>query len=67
MTAIAIGHIDELDKRIEEMRDAISHLVQICAGDRRPDCQILVGLPAPMKIGLPHGAADFSYVELADD
>lgn len=47
--AIAIEHIDELNRRIQEMtamRDTLSHLVQTCAGDNRPDCPILVGLAA---------------------
>lgn len=47
--AIAIGHIDELNRRIAdmtEMRDTLSHLVQSCVGDQRPDCPILAGLAA---------------------
>ena len=45
--AIASEHIRELDSRIKEMtdmRDALSHLVQTCAGDNRADCPILSGL-----------------------
>lgn len=47
--AIATGHIDELNRRIAEMtemRDTLSHLVQSCVGDQRPDCPILAGLAA---------------------
>jgi MerR family copper efflux transcriptional regulator len=50
--AIAIGHIEELDRRIREMtemRNALSHLVQTCAGYGRPDCPILAGLAASDK------------------
>jgi MerR family copper efflux transcriptional regulator len=38
--AIAVGHIDELNRRIAEMTemwDTLSHLVHTCAGDNRPD------------------------------
>ena len=45
--AIARAHVADLDKRIlelTEMRDALSHLVNTCAGDNRPDCPILAGL-----------------------
>lgn len=45
--SIAIRHIEELDKRLQEMmdmRNALSHLVQACVGDDRPDCPILTGL-----------------------
>lgn len=52
--AIAISHIDELDKRIEEMtemRNTLQHLVHSCAGDHRPDCPILAGLAASSGAG----------------
>lgn len=42
--AIATSHIDDLNKRIQElteMRDTIGHLVQACAGNERPECPIL--------------------------
>ena len=47
--AIARGHIDELQAKIEElaeMRRTLEHLVSSCAGDDRPDCPILDGLSA---------------------
>ncbi|GGL80621.1 Cu(I)-responsive transcriptional regulator [Wenxinia marina] len=47
--AIAQGHIDELQAKIEElaeMRRTLEHLVSCCAGDDRPDCPILDGLSA---------------------
>jgi MerR family copper efflux transcriptional regulator len=47
--AIAVGHIDELNRRIAEMtemRDTLGQLVQTCAGDERPGCPILAGLAA---------------------
>jgi MerR family copper efflux transcriptional regulator len=44
---IAIAHVDDLEKRIQElseMRDTLRHLAQECHGDQRPDCPILNGL-----------------------
>ena len=45
--ALATQHIDELNRRIEEMvslRDTLSELVAHCQGDDRPDCPILKDL-----------------------
>lgn len=45
--AIALNHVDDLNKRIQEMtemRDTLTHLAKNCAGDHRPDCPILLGL-----------------------
>jgi len=45
--AIAMAHVEDLNKRIREMtemRDTLGHLVKSCAGDQRADCPILVGL-----------------------
>lgn len=56
--AIALAHVAELDKRIQEMtemRDTIRHLAKHCAGDHRPDCPILVGLAANEE-SVPHCA-----------
>jgi len=42
--AIALGHAEELSKRIAElsaMRDTLMQLAQACHGDDRPDCPIL--------------------------
>ena len=50
--AIASSHIDELDKRIQEMtamRETLSQLVASCAGDSRADCPILAGLAVSGK------------------
>ncbi len=44
---LALEHIAELDERIRELQDikqAITHLVKHCHGDERPDCPILEGL-----------------------
>ncbi|PIV75759.1 MAG: Cu(I)-responsive transcriptional regulator [Rhodobacteraceae bacterium CG17_big_fil_post_rev_8_21_14_2_50_65_11] len=44
---IAQGHLDRIDRKIAElsaMRETLSHLVQACAGDQKPDCPILRGL-----------------------
>ena len=45
--ALAVQHIDELNRRIEELlslRDTLSELVANCQGDNRPDCPILKDL-----------------------
>jgi len=44
---LALTHIEELSRRIEEltdMRDTLRHLAEHCRGDGRPDCPILDGL-----------------------
>lgn len=41
---VAMGHVAELDRRINEltaMRDALHALAEACQGDHRPDCPIL--------------------------
>ena len=41
---IAIKHITDLDKKVAElegMRATLTHLVEKCHGDDRPDCPIL--------------------------
>ncbi|AGZ37199.1 Cu(I)-responsive transcriptional regulator [Pseudomonas sp. SWI6] len=45
--ALAMQHIDELNRRIEELvslRDTLDELVAHCQGDDRPDCPILKDL-----------------------
>ncbi|MEE1869706.1 MULTISPECIES: Cu(I)-responsive transcriptional regulator [Pseudomonas] len=47
--ALASQHIDDLNRRIEELvslRDTLSELVTHCHGDDRPDCPILKDLAA---------------------
>tara|TARA_E500000318_G_scaffold31581_1_gene31327 strand:+ start:11384 stop:11782 length:399 start_codon:yes stop_codon:yes gene_type:complete len=42
--AIAEAHLDEIDRKIRElkgMRQTLAHLVHACHGDQRPDCPIL--------------------------
>ncbi|MDF0733719.1 Cu(I)-responsive transcriptional regulator [Pseudomonas entomophila] len=44
---LAMQHIDELNRRIEELvslRDTLGELVAHCQGDDRPDCPILKDL-----------------------
>jgi Cu(I)-responsive transcriptional regulator len=44
---VALGHIAELDARIEElreMRDSLRHLADHCHGDDRPTCPIIDSL-----------------------
>lgn len=45
--ALAVQHIDELNRRIEELvslRDTLSELAAHCQGNNRPDCPILKDL-----------------------
>ncbi|EJN37523.1 putative transcriptional regulator, partial [Pseudomonas sp. GM84] len=45
--ALAVQHIDELNRRIEELvslRDTLSELAAHCQGNDRPDCPILKDL-----------------------
>jgi MerR family copper efflux transcriptional regulator len=45
--ALAHQHIEDLNRRIEELsglRDTLQHLVSHCQGDDRPDCPILKDL-----------------------
>ena len=45
--AVAERHLDEIARKIEELREmqaTLSGLVQACAGNDRPDCPILAGL-----------------------
>ncbi|MEG1374569.1 MAG: Cu(I)-responsive transcriptional regulator, partial [Comamonas sp.] len=44
---VAQQHIDDLHRRIEDLRqmaDTLQALTACCAGDDRPDCPILAGL-----------------------
>lgn len=45
--AVAEEHLAEIDKKLAQlksMRDTLSHLVDACHGDHRPDCPILTDL-----------------------
>jgi len=45
--AIAKEHLEQIERKIADLqaiRDTLSHLVQTCAGDGRPDCPILAKL-----------------------
>lgn len=45
--ALAQGHLDFLDRKLEElqsMKNALTHLVHCCHGDERPECPILENL-----------------------
>jgi MerR family copper efflux transcriptional regulator len=49
---LALQHIAELDERIRELqqiRQTLSHLVQCCHGDSRPECPILDSLAQERK------------------
>jgi MerR family transcriptional regulator, copper efflux regulator len=41
-----LGRIDQKLKELQEMHETLTHLVDECAGDHRPDCPILAGLSA---------------------
>ena len=44
---IAAEHLGEIDRKIADlqgMRATLSHLIDACAGDQRPDCPILQSL-----------------------
>ena len=44
---IAQRHLDEIEDKIlqlREMRDTLSHLVDACKGNHRPDCPILASM-----------------------
>jgi MerR family copper efflux transcriptional regulator len=45
--ALALAHIDELERKIEEMqsmKNELQRLAQCCHGDQRPECPILESL-----------------------
>ncbi|USX22453.1 Cu(I)-responsive transcriptional regulator [Oxalobacteraceae bacterium OTU3REALA1] len=47
---IALGHVAELNQRIDElteMRDTLQTLARCCKGNDRPDCPILQSLADP--------------------
>ena len=42
--ALARRHVEDIDRKIAElggMRDSLTHLIERCHGDDRPDCPIL--------------------------
>ena len=44
---LALEHIQEMDNRIialQQMRDQLSQLANLCHGDNKPDCPILKGI-----------------------
>jgi Cu(I)-responsive transcriptional regulator len=46
---LAMSNLEEIDAKIadlEAMRATLSHLIEKCAGDHRPDCPILENLGA---------------------
>lgn len=50
--AVALRHLDALDRKIEElkaMRLTLADLIEHCRGDRRPDCPILDTLDETAK------------------
>jgi len=50
--AVALGHVVEIDRKIKElsaMRETLTHLIDQCHGDSRPDCPILDKLAAEVN------------------
>lgn len=48
---MALARLEEIDRKIEELkglRATLSHLVEACHGDQRPDCPIIDELAGPM-------------------
>jgi Cu(I)-responsive transcriptional regulator len=48
--SLAQEHVAEIDRKIEElkaMRRTLTHLIERCHGDHRPDCPILEDLAGP--------------------
>ena len=50
--AIAEAKLAEIDRKLAELkglRDVLSHLVEHCHGDHRPDCPIIDELAGPLQ------------------
>jgi Cu(I)-responsive transcriptional regulator len=59
--ALVQVHLDDIDRKIEELRgmkQALSHLVQCCHGDDRPDCPILDGLAGELPAAAAQHESD---------
>ncbi len=55
--ALALQHIQELDKKANEllaMKAALEHLVHGCKGDDRPECPIIESLASEVPCGEDH-------------
>lgn len=53
---LAQGHIEEIDRRMDElssMRQTLTHLIERCHGDERPDCPIIDELAGPERARNP--------------
>ena len=51
---IALGRLDDIEAKMNELRalrDELSHLVEACRGDDRPDCPIITGFARPSTDG----------------
>jgi MerR family copper efflux transcriptional regulator len=59
--ALALAHIEELDRKIAElkgMRRTLDHLARHCHGDHRPDCPIIDDLAGRTRRGVPGDGSD---------
>jgi Cu(I)-responsive transcriptional regulator len=55
--ALTLSHIGALEAKIAalgEMRDTLSHLVDCCDGDHRPDCPIIQSLEGAVPLPANH-------------
>lgn len=50
---VAKGHLQEIEAKIQELenlREILSHLIEHCAGDERPQCPIIDSLSGTLQI-----------------
>jgi len=65
---LTLAHIAELEEKIAalgEMRDTLTHLVDCCDGDNRPNCPIIKGLEG--KVPLPEGHHHHGHAALHEN
>lgn len=66
--ALTLAHIAGLEEKIAaltEMRDTLTHLVDCCDGDHRPDCPIIKGLEG--TVPLPEGHHHHAHAALHEN
>ncbi|MBI1383431.1 MAG: Cu(I)-responsive transcriptional regulator [Rhizobiales bacterium] len=52
--SLAREHLSDIERKMTELRamaDALTHLIENCHGDERPDCPIIAGLAGAEPIG----------------
>lgn len=69
---LALRHIDDLDRKIDELKTikkALQHLAEKCRGDDRPDCPILEDLGSsskPATISIPRRRTSLSGAQASN-